>query len=199
MKKNIIFMALMLVLILSSCSQKNNKEETTKQSTTTTEKTTKATESVTTTTTEEVTTTTEATTAELTDDGSATGDKMELSSIFEHMLKDIEDLPEVENVEITDEYFEPFLFIKPIEGATALASEGMISSIAHSAVLLRVPEGTDVEKVRKQIEQSADPQKWVCVGAEKTIVKAHNNTILLVMSFDKIADEMAQKFDELWK
>lgn len=126
------------------------------------------------------------------------GDTMALSEIFENILTDVADLPAVTDIEITDENFESFLFISPIEGAEALASEGMISAIAHSAVLLRVPEGTDVDALVSEIETNANPRKWICVEAEKTIVTAHGNTILLVMSFTDTADAIAANFDALW-
>ncbi len=127
------------------------------------------------------------------------GDSMTLEEIFAEILKDVGDMPEVENIKIDDEIFQAFLFIEPIEGAEALASEGLMSSIAHSAVLLRLPEGEDVEKVRAEIEKNADPVKWICVGAEKVKVVAHGNTILLVMSFEDLTDKIADNFDSLWK
>lgn len=126
------------------------------------------------------------------------GDTMELSEIFETILADVTDLPAVMDIEINDENFESFLFIPKVEGAKALASEGMISAIAHSAVLLRVPDGTDVDALVTEIEENANPRKWICVEAEKTIVSAHGNTILLVMSFTDTADAIAANFDALW-
>lgn len=126
------------------------------------------------------------------------GDTMALAEIFETILADVSDLPAVMDIEINDENFESFLFIKPIDGAEALASEGQISAIAHSAVLLRLPEGSDAAAVAAEIEANANPRKWVCVEAEKTIVKAHGNTILLVMSFTDTADSIAANFDTLW-
>ena len=58
-----------------------------------------------------------------------------------------------------------------------------------------MPEGTDVAQIAAQIEQSANPNKWVCVGAEKTIVKTRGNVVLLVMSQTAIADQIAANFD----
>lgn len=131
-------------------------------------------------------------------DAQKPGDTMSLEEIFENILTDVEDVPMIGNMPIDKETFESYLFVAPIDGAEALASEGMISAVAHSAVLLRVPEGTDVEAVRAEIEANADPRKWVCVEAEKTAVVAHGNTILLVMSFNDITDAMVKNFDALW-
>ena len=126
------------------------------------------------------------------------GDTMSLEEIFETILKDVSDLPAAENIAITEENFESFLFIPAIKDAQALASEGLISSVAHSAVLSRVPEGTDAEKVAQDIKAAANPTKWVCVTAEKTTVSVHGNTILLVMSFTDTADAITKNFDSLW-
>lgn len=127
----------------------------------------------------------------------APGD-MSLEEMFEVILDGVENLPSVQNITLDSETFANYLFIDPIEGAEALASEGMINAIAHSAVLLRLPDGADAEAVAKEIEANADPMKWVCVGAEKTIVSTHDNTILLVMSFADTADAIAANFDALW-
>lgn len=126
------------------------------------------------------------------------GDTMSLEDIFADILDGVEDLPAVDNVSITDENFKSFLFVDPIEGAEALASEGMINAIAHSAVLLRVPEGTDAEAVAKEIETNADPRKWICAEAEKTVVTVHGQTILLVMSFEDVTDALVANYNELW-
>lgn len=126
------------------------------------------------------------------------GDTMSLEEIFDTILTDVKDLPAVSNVPVNSENFESYLFVKPIEGAEALASEGMINAVAHSAVLLRVPEGTDAAAVAKDIEANANPRKWVCVEAEKTTVSVHGNTILLVMSFADTTDAITANFDTLW-
>lgn len=126
------------------------------------------------------------------------GDTMSLEEIFDSILGGALDLPDLTDVTVTDENFENYLFIKPIEGAEALASEGRINVVAHSAVLLRVPEGTDAAAVAADIEANANPRKWICVEAEKTIVSTHGSTILLVMSFASTADDITSNFDSLW-
>ncbi len=127
------------------------------------------------------------------------GDTMSLEEIASKLYEGIDELPEVENIKLKDELFTAFTFIEPIKDAKALASEGVMSSIAHSVVLLRLPEGADVESVRKEIEEKADPVKWVCVGAEKKTVVANGNTVLLVMSFENITDKVVNNFNKLWE
>jgi len=126
------------------------------------------------------------------------GDSMSLEEIFTSILKDVDNLPEVGNTEVNSDNYNYYLPIEPIDGAEALACDSLINAIPHSAVLLRVPDGTDAQAVAKEIEQKADLRKWICVSAEKAIVKVHGNTILLVMSFTETADEIASNFDKLW-
>lgn len=102
------------------------------------------------------------------------------------------------NTEVTSENAEYYLGSKDIEFKEALASESGVGSIAHSVVLLRVKEGTDVEKVKKQIKDNVNPAKWICVSVEEknVIVKNKGDLIILIMS-DHIADELQQGFDNL--
>lgn len=98
---------------------------------------------------------------------------------------------------LDEETFSWFLFIDAIEGAEAASADAMISAVAHSVVLVRLPEGADAEAVAKEIEEKADPRKWICVEAEKTIVKTNGNLVLLVMSTEDVADAVASNFEGL--
>jgi len=50
-----------------------------------------------------------------------------------------------------------------IEG---IASEPMMSSQAHSVVLLTVKEDSDIEAIKEDIKANVDGYKWICVGVE---------------------------------
>ncbi len=121
-----------------------------------------------------------------------------LSDVMEDILADVDDLPMVGDVEVDDSNFEYYLFIQPIEGAEALASEAMIGSVAHSVVLLRVPDGTDAADVAADIEANANPRKWICVEAEKVEVVQHGSLILLCMSFDGVCNQITANFNALF-
>lgn len=122
---------------------------------------------------------------------------LSLEDIMDAVLKDIPDLPRQFYTELTADNFSAFLFIDPIDGAEGLSSDSMIGSIAHSVCLLRLPDGSDPAKIAERIEKNADPRKWICVEAEKTIVKYKGNIVLLVMSFEKIADAAAANFEDM--
>ncbi|NLH00649.1 MAG: hypothetical protein GX488_01895 [Clostridiales bacterium] len=127
------------------------------------------------------------------------GDTMSLEEIFSAILSGVDGLPETAFTELNEDNYHYYLFIDPVKGADALACDSLINAVPHSAVLLRLPEGTDASAIAEEIEKNADPRKWICVEAEKKIVKVHGNTILLVMSFSKTADSISENFDKLWE
>ncbi|MBP8640119.1 MAG: hypothetical protein KBI01_04365 [Oscillospiraceae bacterium] len=127
------------------------------------------------------------------------GDAMSLEEIFTAIQTDVDNLPEVAYTKLNADNYNYYLFIDPVEGAEALAGDAAINAIPHSAVLLRVPDAADAVSIAKNIEDNANLNKWICVGAEKKIVKVHNSTILLIMSASDTADSIAANFDKLWE
>lgn len=93
--------------------------------------------------------------------------------------------------------FEWYFFIPYLEGAEGWVSEPMIGSIPHFIGLLRVPEGTDPEEVRASIEKNLNPQKWVCVEAEKTAVLRRGDLILVAMAEGTSVDRAVDNFNKL--
>ncbi|MGN1048185.1 MAG: hypothetical protein ACI4QZ_06215 [Eubacteriales bacterium] len=101
-------------------------------------------------------------------------------------------------VEVPADNYEYTLFTPYIEGSFAVVSEPMIGSIAHSVVLLKLPEGADVKAVASDIEKNMDPRKWICVTAEEAWVKTSGNYVLLVMSSKSTADAIASNFETVF-
>lgn len=133
-------------------------------------------------------------------DGAASAsDSMTLSEIMATLLDDAGELPMLGEIALDNDNFEYYAFVAPIDGAEGLASEAMIGSIAHSVVLIRLPEGADAAAVAADIEANANPAKWICVEAEKTVVDYSGRLVLLVMSFTDTADAIEANFTELYK
>lgn len=132
------------------------------------------------------------------------GEKNVEGELDELMAKVYSQLPEdktpmsLTNIEVTAENVEGFLGTADIEYKEALASEPMVSSIAHSVVLVRVEDESKVEEVMAQIKDNVNPRKWVCVGVEEdqVIVKNKGNLIILIMVADG-AEELEAGFDGL--
>lgn len=132
------------------------------------------------------------------DDGDDEDDALNsLADIMAQIVDGVENLPETNNVSVSAGMFESYLFIPYADGYEAVANEAMISVSAHSAVLLHVPSGTDIEAVAADIEENANPNKWICVRAEKTIVTINGDYILFVMSSEAIATAFTENFSNL--
>lgn len=101
------------------------------------------------------------------------------------------------NTEITKDNIENYLGTKDIEYKEALASESAVGSIAHSVVLVRMQDDADIEATKKKIKENANPRKWICVEAEKVVVKNKDNLIILIMSSSDTAKKIENSFDNL--
>ncbi|MEG1108405.1 MAG: hypothetical protein RSE97_06010 [Oscillospiraceae bacterium] len=107
------------------------------------------------------------------------------------------DLPKVGNTAVSSDLYSSYLFINYIEGSEALASEALIGSIAHSVVLLHLPEGGDAATAAADIKANANPRKWICVEAEQVTVKTSGRYVLLVMSDAVTANAISANFSAL--
>lgn len=90
----------------------------------------------------------------------------------------------LQTTEITSEDAAYFLGKEDIEFEKAIASEPMMSSSAYSLCLVRIKEGADIEKIKKDIKENVDPRKWICVGVdpENVIVDNIGDVVILIMS-----------------
>ena len=125
------------------------------------------------------------------------GSLEELMTKVYSTLKEDETPMMLTNMEVTAENVEGYLGTADIEYEEALASESATGSIAHSVVLLRVKDNTDVEKVKEKIKNSVNPRKWICVEAEEVKVESKGNLILLVMSNKTATDKIVTEFNNL--
>ena len=131
------------------------------------------------------------------------GEKNVQGSLEDIMEKVYASIPEEErpmmltNIEITDENMEMYLGTSNIEYEEALASESVTGSIAHSVVLIRVKDNSNVEAVKEKIEKSVNPRKWICVEAEEVEVESKGNLIILIMSSEINTEKIETEFDKL--
>ena len=131
------------------------------------------------------------------------GNKNVSGTLEEIMDKVYANIPEDErpmmltNIEVTEENVEMYLGTSDIEFEEALASESATGSIAHSVVLVRVKDNTDVELIKEKIENSVNPRKWICVEAEEVEVDSKGDLIILIMSSKTNAEKIENSFDNL--
>lgn len=124
----------------------------------------------------------------------------ELTDLMTKLYANIpeDELPMLANTEVTAENVEYFLGTADVQYTEALASEPMMSSIAHSVVLVRVPEDANVEEVKEQIKNNVDPVKWICVSVDPQNVKVENRGDLVVLIMDnEKADKILENFNQL--
>lgn len=109
-----------------------------------------------------------------------------------------EDLPMMlSNVEVTKDMIENYVGTSDIDMKEALASEPMVSSIAHSVVLIRMNEGADMDAAVKKIEENANPRKWLCVEADDVVVERKGDLIILIMSSNDLTNTLKTNFENL--
>lgn len=124
-------------------------------------------------------------------------DSLSLSEIMSKLVDDVSDLPNSQLTELDAENFEAFAFVAMPDGAAGVVSEGMISAIAHSVVLVRAKDSEQAKSVAEDMRANANPAKWICVEAEKTEVLQKGRLVLLVMSFEDTANAIIDNFNSL--
>lgn len=109
-----------------------------------------------------------------------------------------EQLPKLSNTQLTKENEEYYLGVSDLEFVEGLASEPMMSSVAHSVVLVKVKAGTDIAKAKADIKEKVDPRKWICVGVEPddVIVESKGDLIVLIMD-SEIGKDLQKNFQAL--
>lgn len=123
-----------------------------------------------------------------------------LSSILDKLYVEAGiETAELVQTEINAENIEYFLGTKDIEFTEAMASEPLMTSSAHSIVLLRVKVGSDIEKIKEDIKTNADPRKWICVGVEPENVIVDNVGNMIILIMDGNSAEFHKAFLELVK
>ena len=141
----------------------------------------------------------------------ACGDKKESSDNLEGALTDImttlyanaeldpgfrESLDGYETIAITDDLESYILGTDEITYTEGVVSMPQMSSMAYQCVLLRVDEA-DVEAAKQLLKDNADPDKWVCVSAETTLIESRGNVIFFIMSGKNEAYAMNTAFQNL--
>ena len=108
-----------------------------------------------------------------------------LSDIMKEVYKNIpeDELPELINEKVNKDNQEYYLGSSDITYKEALASEALMSSVAHSVVLVRANSIKDVDYIKKEIKEKIDPRKWICVGVDEknVFVESKGDLIILIM------------------
>lgn len=122
-----------------------------------------------------------------------------MASLYENAQLDAdfrEGLDGFETMELTDDLESSILGTDEITYTEGVVSMPMMSSIAYQCVLLRVDEA-EVETVKQTLKDNANPDKWVCVSAETTLIESRGNVIFFIMSSKNEAYALNEAFQKL--
>lgn len=75
-----------------------------------------------------------------------------------------------------------------------LCAEAAMSAQAHSICLLKANSAEEAAKLAEDVAANANPNKWICVGAERTVVAYSGDTVLLAMSYNDLAQTVLDNF-----
>lgn len=121
-----------------------------------------------------------------------------MNALYEGIAED--DLPMFgEDVVITKENADWYLGTTEAVYDEGLAREPMISSIAHSTVLLRVEDEGEIDETMELIRNSINTNKWICVGIDPSelVLEKKGNIILMVIDAIGIRDTLVTNFENL--
>lgn len=103
-------------------------------------------------------------------------------------------MPALMNTELTADNSTYYTGVESTEYAEGLASEAMISAVAHSVVLLRAESEEAAEALKDEVAEKADPRKWVCVEAEQVITDNVGDLVILIMASEDNAPMLHENF-----
>lgn len=120
---------------------------------------------------------------------------LSLGEIVEELCKGV-DVPPYDTVQLDTENFEYFAFVPYEDGISAVAADALVNITPHSVVLIHTENGNGGDLAGKIIK-NADPNKWLCVGSEAVRVAYTDHYVVLVMSYEDIADDITENFKKL--
>ena len=127
--------------------------------------------------------------------GTGDSDEMALDEIVEALYKDV-DVPAYEIIPLDKTNFEGFAFTTYSEDYKAVAADALVNITAHSVVVIKTDKSNGLD-LATEIASKADPNKWLCVGSEVVDVAYTDNYVVLIMSYQDIADEILDNFKTL--
>ena len=127
--------------------------------------------------------------------GTGDSDEMSLDEIVEALYKGV-DVPAYEIIPLDKTNFEGFAFTTYSEDYKAVAADALVNITAHSVVVIKTDKSNGLD-LATEIASKADPNKWLCVGSEVVDVAYTDNYVVLIMSYQDIADEILDNFKTL--
>ena len=121
----------------------------------------------------------------------------DLDKIVEKLYKGL-DVPAYEIINLDKDTFEGFAFAKYDGDYKAVAADALVNITAHSVVVIKTDKANGKD-LAEEIVKNADPNKWLCVGAETVAVAYTDNYVVLVMSDEETTDGIVSNFKGMAK
>ena len=116
-----------------------------------------------------------------------------MPKLYEGIEKD--DIPELNYTKVTKENSEYYLGKVDFEYTEALASEPIMSSIAHSVVLVKLDNANLANTAKKEILEKVNPEKWICVKVDdQNVLTASKKNIVLLVMDNEYASRIKENF-----
>lgn len=75
-----------------------------------------------------------------------------------------------------------------------VVSAPMMSSQAYSMILVKAKDASKADLIAKEMNDNVNPNKWICVSAEKVYATSCGNVAFLVMTNADMADDVYESF-----
>ena len=118
--------------------------------------------------------------------------KMSLKSILKASTKGAK-LPDNYITKITKDNFGD----ADIDFKEAIVSEANINAIAYMIGIIRLNDNEDVQKAVDALNNSVDPNRWICVVPDSVIIDNNQNVIIVIMDEKNNADTIHNNFKNI--
>lgn len=125
-------------------------------------------------------------------------DATELTSFVDKVYEGLELFPSIASMELMLDDAETVTYETGLSSTdkidAVVVSAPMMSSQAYSMVLVKVKDGVDADSVAKEMSENINPNKWICVSAEKIYATSSGNVAFLVMTNADMAEDVYNNF-----
>lgn len=125
-------------------------------------------------------------------------DATELTSFVDKVYEGLELFPSIASMELMLDDAETVTYETGLSSTdkidAVVVSAPMISSQAYSMILVKVKDGVDADSVAKEMSENINPNKWICVSAEKIYATSSGNVAFLVMTNADMAEDVYNNF-----
>ena len=122
----------------------------------------------------------------------------ELTALVDKVYEGLELFPSLATMELdlTDmdmvTYETGLTSVEDVDGI--VVSAPMMSSQAYSMILVKVKDASKADAIAKEMNDNVNPNKWICVSAEKVYATSSGNVAFLVMTNADMADDVYEGF-----